>query len=57
MAVRASFKQTDLEKAIRVAKQAGLPVTGFRIGKDGDIDVRCGPAEPVDEFDMADMRR
>jgi hypothetical protein len=57
MGTRASFKQIDLEKAIRVAKEAGLSVAGFKINQDGEIDVRCGPPLPIDEFDMTDMRR
>jgi hypothetical protein len=57
MATRVRFSQADLEKAIHTAKAAGLPVTGFKIGQHGEIDVRCGPQEPGDEFDMTDMRR
>lgn len=57
MGVRMKFSQINLEKAIRAAKEAGLPVTGFKIGPQGEIDVRCGPHEPADEFDATDMRR
>lgn len=57
MAAKIRFSQLDLEKAIRTAKEAGLPVTGFKIGPQGEIDVRCGPHEPADEFDATDMRR
>lgn len=57
MRERATFRQTDLEKAIRVARDAGLPVTGFRILPTGEIDVRCGAQVPGDDFDLTDMRR
>jgi len=57
MGARATFRPTDLEKAIKIAKEAGLPVIGFKITKDGDIDVRCGQQVPGDDFDLTDMRR
>lgn len=57
MGERATFRQTDLEKAIRVAREAGLPVSGFRILPTGEIDVRCAPQLPGDDFDLTDMRR
>lgn len=57
MGERATFRATDLEKAIRVAKEAGLPVAGFRILPTGEIDVRCGSQIPGDDFDLTDMRR
>lgn len=57
MGARMKFSQTDLEKVLRTTKEAGLPVTGFRIGPQGEIEVRCGPHEPADEFDATDMRR
>ncbi len=57
MGVRTKFSQTDLEKVLRTTKEAGLPVTVVRVGPQGEIEVRCGPQEPADEFDATDMRR
>ena len=54
---RATFRKSDLEKAILVAKEMKLPISGFRISPEGEIDVRCGTTERVDEFDLTDMRR
>ncbi|MFC3571402.1 hypothetical protein [Paracoccus simplex] len=51
------FSQANLEKVIRTVKEAGLPITDIKVGPQGEIDVRCGPHEPADEFDATDMRR
>lgn len=57
MTARASFRQADLEKAIRVAQAAGLTVSEYSIGADGTIHVRVASGPPGDDFDLVDMRR
>jgi hypothetical protein len=36
---RSNFTPRDLERAINVARKAGLPVTGYTVSKTGDITV------------------
>lgn len=42
----ANFRQSDLAKALKAAKQAGLAVTSVEIGKDGNFRLVSGPSLP-----------
>ena len=57
MTARATFRQSDLKRALETAREAGLPVTRFRITADGEIVVDCAQQPPADDFDLTDMRR
>jgi imidazolonepropionase-like amidohydrolase len=47
-----AFKQTDVTKAIRAAKNAGMEVGRFEIGRDGKIVVIAG--KPLAQGSAAD---
>lgn len=49
----ATFKQTDLVRALIAARKAGIEVARIKIGKDGSIEIDTGKAEPekLDDFD------
>jgi hypothetical protein len=38
-----NFRRTDLMRAIKAARDAGLGVSGVRINKEGQIEVVAGP--------------
>lgn len=42
---KATFRQSDLQRAIKPALELGLKVTGYEIGADGRIIVRTADAE------------
>lgn len=39
---RQSFKQTDMTRALKAAKAAGIEIARIRIGKDGEIEIDAG---------------
>jgi hypothetical protein len=46
---KATFKETDVRRAIKAVQAAGLEVLGVAIGKDGAIEVRTGKEEKSDD--------
>lgn len=58
-----TFRQSDLERAIRVAKAADLTVTGFEITPEGVIRVLTGPTSapqvlsPAQEWEARNGKR
>jgi len=53
MTARATFKQSDVERAVKGVKAAGLSVAVVRLAPDGAVEIVTGP--PQDD-DMEDWR-
>lgn len=47
----ATFKQSDLERALKVAEKAGLPVRRFEIDRNGKIIIVAGEPDEANTLE------